>query len=435
MIALPGPGPMSVWVSRGCNVRMGRVALTAAMLLVLSAFLPAALGAPGTASDRACECDRQRTGGVLNGIDVAARDGFVQFTGLRLGLITNHSGTDRERNPTIDLLNCAPGVDLRVLFSPEHGIRGALDQKVADSVDETTGLPIFSLYGERLAPTPEQLEGLDALVFDIQDIGCRFYTYISTLGNCLKAAGNAHLRFFVLDRVNPINGIDLDGPVLTSETSFTAFHAIPVRHGMTVGELARMFNTELEFGADLVVIPVRGWARHCWFDAAGLPWINPSPNMRSLAEASLYPGVGLLETANVSVGRGTGTPFEVVGAPYIDDLKLAAELNGQGIAGVRFVPIRFTPTASVFKDKECGGVSIFLTDRERCRVVDIGIVMAQVLHRLYPVEFGLEKFNRLLGHSATIEAIRNGHTLAEIRESWSADLDQFAKRRAQYLLY
>lgn len=395
--------------------------LTVAMLLAASAEL--ALGAERLGS------------GALNGIDVVASDDFVQFTGLRIGLITNHSGIDRERNPTIDLLNCAPGVDLRVLFSPEHGIRGALDEKFGDSVDQSTGLPIYSLYGDRFAPTTEQLAGLDALVFDIQDIGCRFYTYISTLGHALKAAGNAQLRFFVLDRVNPINGVEIDGPVLTSETSFTGFHAIPVRHGMTVGELARMFNTELEFNADLVVIPVRGWSRRCWFDGARLPWINPSPNMRSLVQASLYPGVGLLETANVSVGRGTGTPFEVVGAPYIDDLRFAAELNEQGIEGVRFVPIRFTPTASVFKNQECGGVSILLTDRQRCKVVDAGIVMAQVLHRLYPAQFGLEKFNRLLGHSATIEAIRNGETLARIRESWSADLDQFAKRRAQYLLY
>ncbi|MHC1768699.1 MAG: exo-beta-N-acetylmuramidase NamZ domain-containing protein [Verrucomicrobiia bacterium] len=414
-------GVMAALHSRNGRFWKGLGTLTAAMLFAGATEL--ALGAERLGS------------GVLNGIDVVASDDFVQFTGLRIGLITNHSGIDRERNPTIDLLNCAPGVDLRVLFSPEHGIRGALDEEFGDSVDQATGLPIYSLYGDRLAPTAEQLAGLDALVFDIQDIGCRFYTYISTLGHALKAAGSAQLRFFVLDRVNPINGVEIDGPVLTSEPSFTGFHAIPVRHGMTVGELARMFNTELEFNADLVVIPVRGWSRRCWFDEARLPWINPSPNMRSLVQASLYPGVGLLETANVSVGRGTGTPFEVVGAPYIDDLRFAAELNEQGIDGVRFVPIRFTPAASVFKNQECGGVSILLTDRQRCKVVDAGVVMAQVLHRLYPAQFGLEKFNRLLGHSATVEAIRNGETLARIRESWSADLDQFAKRRAQYLLY
>ena len=373
--------------------------------------------------------------GVLNGIDVLALDGFVQLHGLRIGLITNHTGTDRERNPTIDLLHCAAGIDLRALFSPEHGIRGALDQRVGDSVDELTGLPIYSLYGERVSPTPEQLAGLDALVFDIQDIGCRFYTYISTMGHAIEAAARSGMRFVVLDRVNPITGAEVDGPVLTAESTFTGFHAIPVRHGMTVGELARMFNTELEFNADLEVVPVQGWNRDTWFDATGLPWTNPSPNMRSLTEAALYPGVGLLETANVSVGRGTGTPFEVVGAPYIDDLRFAAELNQVRIPGVRFVPIRFTPAASVFKDKQCGGVCIILTDRQHCPVIDIGLAIASILHRFYPADFGLEKFNRLLGHSATIEVIRNGGDIARIRETWAADLDQFLKRRAWCLLY
>ena len=404
-----------------------------------SAAPPAAAMQGWKAVPRPVACSNERGGantpGVLNGIDVLACDGFVQVIGLRIGLITNHTGTDRARNPTIDLLHCASGVDLRALFSPEHGIRGALDEKFSDSVDEITGLPIYSLYGERLSPAEEQLEGLDALVFDIQDIGCRFYTYISTMGHCLEAAGRAQLKFFVLDRVNPINGVDLDGPVLTAEPSFVGFHAIPVRHGMTVGELAQMFNTEFDWSADLTVIPVRGWKRAMWFDATGLPWINPSPNMRSLTQAALYPGVGLMETANVSVGRGTDTPFEVVGAPYIDDLALAAELNRQGLPGVRFVPIRFTPNASVFKDKPCGGVSIILTDRERPQVVDIGIATAKILHRLYPAEFGLEKFNRLLGHSATLQGIKDGQSIAQIRESWAADLNQFVQRRARYLLY
>jgi uncharacterized protein YbbC (DUF1343 family)/CubicO group peptidase (beta-lactamase class C family) len=372
---------------------------------------------------------------VRNGIDVLAGQQFAPLKGLRVGLITNHTGTDHERNPTIDLLFKAPGITLAALFSPEHGIRGVLDEKISDSVDQKTGLPVFSLYGETRSPKPAQLQNLDALVFDIQDIGCRFYTYISTLGNCLEAAGKAKLKFFVLDRVNPITGSALDGPVLKGETSFTAFHPVPVRHGMTVGELARMFNAERDFKADLTVISVEGWKRDLWFDQTGLPWINPSPNMRSLTEAMLYPGVGLLETTALSVGRGTGTPFEVIGAPYIDDVKFSAELNRIGLSGVRFVPVRFTPNASVFQNKPCAGVNILLTDRDRCNVVDIGLAVAQTLHRLYPKDFDLAKFDRLLGHRATLDAIRSGKSLSEIRQSWAIDLEDFKNRRALYLIY
>jgi uncharacterized protein YbbC (DUF1343 family) len=291
------------------------------------------------------------------------------------------------------------------------------------------------LFGETHKPKPEQLKDLDALVFDIQDIGCRFYTYISTMGGSLEAAGEAGIKFFVLDRVNPINALTIDGPVLTNQTSFTAFHPIPVRYGMTMGELARMFNAERNFKTDLTVIPVENWSRDLWFDQTGLPWINPSPNMRSLTEATLYPGVGLLETTALSVGRGTDTPFEVIGAPYIDDVQLADELNRAGLAGVRFVPVRFTPTASVFKDKPCGGVNIILTDRDHCNVVDIGLTIAQALHRLHPTDFGIEKFNRLLGHSATIDALKSGKTLSDTKRMWVTDLEEFQKRRAKYLLY
>lgn len=372
---------------------------------------------------------------VLNGIDVLVQQQFAPLKNLRVGLITNHTGTDRYRNSTIDLLHTAPGVMLKALFSPEHGIRGVLDEKVPDGTDEKTGLPIYSLYGESRSPRSEQLRDLDALVFDIQDIGCRFYTYISTMGNCMEAAGKANLKFFVLDRVNPINGIDIDGPVLNSATSFIAFHPIPVRHAMTVGELARMFNAERSFNADLTVIPLQGWSRNLWFDQTGLPWINPSPNMRSLTQAALYPGVGLLETTALSVGRGTDTPFEVIGAPYIDDLKLAAELNQLQLPGVRFVPIRFTPNASVFKGKPCAGVNIILTDRDRCPVIEIGLSIARILHRDYPNEFDIEKFNNLLGHSSTVEALKSNKKNPDIRQSWKIDLDEFKRRRTAYLLY
>jgi uncharacterized protein YbbC (DUF1343 family) len=373
--------------------------------------------------------------GVLNGIDVLERQKFAPLKGLKIGLITNQTGRNRQRYPTIDLLLNAPGVQLKALFSPEHGLYGLADEPVGDSIDERTGLPVFSLYGKRRAPGPEQLRGLDALVFDLQDIGCRFYTYISTMGLALEAAGRTRIKFFVLDRVNPINGLSIDGPVLTGQTSFVAYHPIPVRHGMTVGELAQMFKSERQLDVDLAVIRLEGWSRKMWFDETALPWANPSPNMRSATEAILYPGVGLLETTALSVGRGTGTPFEVVGAPYLHDVLLAAELNKAGLIGVRFVPVRFTPTDYVYKGQSCAGVNIILTDRARCNVVDIGITIAQTLHRLHPEQFGLDQFNRLLGHQETIAALDAGKSLEEIRGLWTADLASFKQRRAQFLLY
>jgi uncharacterized protein YbbC (DUF1343 family) len=373
--------------------------------------------------------------GVLNGIDVLARDNFAILKGKKIGLITNHTGKNRQRYPTIDLLLNAPDVHLKILFSPEHGLYGNVDEPVGDSVDEKTGLPVFSLYGKRRSPAREQLKTLDALVFDIQDIGCRFYTYISTMGLAMDAAGQAGIQFIVLDRVNPINGITIDGPVLTGKTSFVGFHQIPLRYAMTIGELAQMFKAERSLKTDLTVIPIEGWKRKQWYDETALPWINPSPNMRSLTEAILYPGVGLLETTALSVGRGTGTPFEVVGAPYIHDIKLAAELNKAGLKSVRFVPVRFTPTDSVFKGQACGGVSILLLDREHCDVVDIGITIAKVLHRLYPQQFDIEKFDRLLGNKAPLDAIKAGKSTAEIRQSWVAGLEEFKKRREQFLIY
>ncbi len=372
---------------------------------------------------------------VLNGIDVLVKTDFAALRGLRVGLITNHTGRDRQGRATIDLLKQAPDVQLVALFSPEHGIRGELDEKVGDRKDAKTGLPIYSLYGDRRAPTPEQLAGLDALVFDIQDIGSRFYTYISTMGNSLEAAGKAGIRFIVLDRVNLINGVTVAGPVLDGPTDFVGWHPIPVRHGMTVGELARLFNAERQLNAKLSVVPLDGWSRELWMDECGFPWVNTSPNMRSLTQAALYPGVGLLETTHLSVGRGTATPFEVFGAPYIDGRKVAAELNAMGLRGVRFDPIEFTPDASKFKGEKCGGVRITLTDRESCDVINIGIAGALVLHRNYPEQFGLDRFNGLLKHPATIEAIKAGKSLPEIRKLWQSALEAFELRRQQFLLY
>jgi uncharacterized protein YbbC (DUF1343 family) len=373
---------------------------------------------------------------VLNGIDVLERDGFKQLNGMRLGLVTNQTGRDRSGRSTIDILFKAPNLKLLALFSPEHGIRGLADEKVSDSKDEQTGLPIYSLYGETRRPKPEQLKDLDALVYDIQDIGARFYTYTATLGNVLEEAAKAKLPVFVLDRPNPINGLDVEGPVADADKfSFTAYYAVPVRYGMTIGELARFFNEEKHLGIDLRVIQIENWRRSMWFDSTGLTWINPSPNMRSLTEAALYPGVGLLETTNVSVGRGTDTPFEVVGAPWIDGTKLANYLNSHRIPGVRFIPIRFKPTASVFKNEDCSGVNILITDRSRFQSVLTGIEIAVALHSLFPSDWKVDTYLRLLVNSDTFDRLKQGETAEELIRSWTPGLDNFRRQRSRALIY
>jgi uncharacterized protein YbbC (DUF1343 family) len=373
---------------------------------------------------------------VLNGIDVLERDNFKQLAGKRLGLITNHTGRNRAGRPTIDVLNTAPGVRLVALFSPEHGIRGVADEKVSDSKDEKTGLPIYSLYGETRRPTLEQLKDVDALVFDIQDIGARFYTYISTLGYVMEEAAKVKLPVFVLDRPNPIGGVEVEGPIADSDKlSFIAYHPIPVRHGLTVGELAQLFNSQRKIGADVRVIKMDGWRRGMWFDETNLTWVNPSPNMRSLTQATLYPGVGLLETTNVSVGRGTDTPFEIVGAPWIEGDKLADYLNQRGTPGVRFVPIRFTPKASVFTDEECGGVNLIITDRSTFRPLLTGIEMALALRKLYLNEWKVDNYLRLLVNRDTLERVKRAESAREIVTSWTANLEDFRRAREAVLLY
>jgi uncharacterized protein YbbC (DUF1343 family)/CubicO group peptidase (beta-lactamase class C family) len=371
---------------------------------------------------------------TLNGIDVLVKQNFAPLKGLRVGLITNPTGQDRQRNRTIDLLKNAPDVQLAALFSPEHGIGGVLDEHVADGIDERTGLPVYSLYGDSLKPKPEQLRGLDALLFDIQDIGCRFYTYTATMALAMEAAAENGKKYFVLDRVDPINGNAVDGPVLEGDLDFVGYHRVPLRYGMTIGELAKMFQGESNCHADLKVVPLEDWRRTAWFDQTGLPWTNPSPNIRNLTEAILYPGVGLLETA-LSVGRGTDCPFELVGAPYVNDVKLAVELNEAHLPGVRFVPVEFTPTYSVHKGQLCRGVQILLTDRDLCRPVDVGLQLAKSLYRLYPNDFNPGKMNRLLRHPSTLEEVKTDRPLEEIRASWQSGLADFEKVRAKYLIY
>ncbi|MEQ9562412.1 MAG: DUF1343 domain-containing protein [Woeseiaceae bacterium] len=376
-------------------------------------------------------------GDTLAGIDVLERDGFRQLAGARVGLITNHTGMSRDGQSTIHLLHEATGVELLRIFSPEHSLTGNLDIAViGDSVEADTGLEVVSLYGESRKPTPAMLAGIDTLVFDIQDIGTRYYTYISTLGNAMIAAAENDVRIVVLDRPNPINGIDVAGPVLDDGLqSFVGFHTIPVRHGMTVGELAGMFNDELGLDLDLRVVRVEGWRRSEFLDDTDLAWVNPSPNMRSQAAALLYPGIGLLETTNVSVGRGTATPFELIGAPWIDGKSLAKALNALQLRGITFAATQFTPDASTFANVHCEGVQFTITDRAAFEPVTTGLSIARQLLIDYPDDWQTGRYIRLLGNEATFRALLDGKTIAGITAAYEAGLDEFIARRANYLLY
>ena len=376
-------------------------------------------------------------GKVLTGIDVLERDGFRDLSGQRIGLITNHTGLTRDGRSTVRVLHDARNVELVRIFSPEHGPRGQLDTAtVGDSIEERSGIAIVSLYGEHRRPTAGMLSGVDTLVFDIQDIGTRFYTYISTMGNAMLAAAEHGKRFVVLDRPNPINGVAVAGPVLDDgRQSFVGFHTLPVRHGMTVGELALMFRDELGLDLELHVAPVEGWRRADWFDATGLAWVDPSPNMRSLAAAILYPGIGLLETTNISVGRGTATPFELIGAPWLDADALARDLQRLELPGVEFTPVHFTPDASTYANEDCHGVRFTLTDRDRFDPLATGLAIAALLLHDYPAEWQPDRYIRLLGNEAALETLLAGGSVADIETAWSAGLTRFLERRAAYLLY
>jgi uncharacterized protein YbbC (DUF1343 family) len=374
---------------------------------------------------------------VLTGIDVLRRDGFRLLQGRRVGLITNHTGIDRDGVSTSQRLREAPGVTLVAMFSPEHGPQGRVDEAIPqDARDPATGVVIYSLYGKTRRPTPDMLRGIDTLVFDIQDIGTRFYTYISTMGYCMQVAAGHKLRFVVLDRPNPIGGGDVAGPVLDpGRESFVAFHRLPIRHGMTVGELATMFDSELGLGLQLDVVRVEGWRRQDYFDHTRLRWINPSPNMRSLNAAILYPGIGLLETTNLSVGRGTETPFEWIGAPWLDGRRLADSLRRANLGGVSFEPVEFTPQSSKFAKEKCGGIRITIRDRTALEPVRLGLTIACELRRAYPDKWDAKAYDRLLGSAEALKALLAGKGPAEIEPTWHAGLEQFRQRRARYLLY
>ncbi len=419
------------------NARPLRAKASAALASILPLGTPASVSAkPSSEPVMAGSGQADLVEPVKTGIDVLKASGFAALAGKHIGLITNHSGLDRDGRSTIAMLNQAAGVDLRAIFSPEHGLSGKLDQKISSSRDPATGLPIYSLYGSAKRPSAEMLQGLDALVYDIQDVGTRFYTYITTMAYAMEAAASAGLDFYVLDRPNPLNASDVQGPVLEPDLkSFIGYFALPLRYGMTVGELAQLLNTENHIGARLHVIKMQDYRRDDWFDQTGLAWTDPSPNIRSLTQATLYPGVGSVESANLSVGRGTDTPFELVGAPWISSQTLAEYLNRRHIPGVTFAAVTFVPRSDRFQDEPCHGVRLHLTDRNSFDAPQLGIELAAALHRLYPGTFQLDKTLHMIGSRAVIAAIKAGKDPTRIRQSWQPDLDRFLALRAKYLLY
>ena len=392
---------------------------------------PATHARPFSGDDTGTSGDQTKTG-----VDVLESEKFASLRGKRVGLITNQTGLDSYGHRTIDLLARAEGVNLIAIFSPEHGIGGLADASISNQADAPTGLPIYSLYGATRRPTSEMLRGVDTLVFDIQDAGVRFYTYITTMAYSMEAAAQQHIAFIVLDRPNPLSGEIIEGPVLDRDrTSFVGYFPMPVRYAMTMGELAQMFNSENKIGADLHVIAMQDWHRRDFYGMTGLAWIAPSPALHTLRENFLYPGVEILQAAGVSVGRGTPTPFELFGAPWIDSTMLLTELNLRQLPGVRFAATEFTPASGLYSGTPCKGISIDLQDRGSFQPIMMGLEIASVLHRLYPAQFHVEKMIELLSSQYTVERLARGDDPKEIEAGWASDLDKFRTMREKYLLY
>lgn len=434
-------------LSRRCRVRRaGRAAddlplsrrgqRRAGVALALAAAMAATPAAAGCACADAGQAPSP-------GIETLLDGHLHLLRGRRIGLITNPTGIDRELRSAVDLLARHPQLELVALFGPEHGVRG--DAQAGDRVDpardRATGLPVHSLYGEHRAPTPEMLRGIDVLVFDIQDVGARFYTYPYTLAGAMRAAREAGIAVVVLDRPNPVGGVLVEGPVLEPDhASFVGMFPIPLRHGMTVGELAGLFNVEFGIGAELHVVPVRGWRRADPEPGHALPWVPPSPNMPTPDTALVYPGTGLLEGTNLSEGRGTTRPFEIVGAPFVDAEALAARMNALDLPGVRFRPVRFTPTFSKHAGEPCGGVQLHVVDPDAFRPVRTGIALLQAMHGLYPDEFEFLPgdppfFDTLAGNGWIRRAILDGEPLEAIEARWLPELRRFEDVRDRHLLY
>jgi uncharacterized protein YbbC (DUF1343 family) len=373
---------------------------------------------------------------VQLGIDVLAAGGFAQLAGMRIGLLANDASRDGAGRRSIDVLAKAPSVKLAALFSPEHGLGADREGSIALGRDSATGLVIHSLYGKNRRPSAAMLANLDAVVVDIQDVGVRFYTYATTMAYLMEEAAKRRIQVIVLDRPNPIAPAGVRGPMLDLDVrSFVAYFPMPVQHALTLGELATMFNAENKIGADLHVVKMRGWRHAMWFDGTGLSWTNPSPNLRTADAAILYPGVALIEQTNVSVGRGTPTPFKFVGAPWIDGADLVAYLERRRIAGVRFEPATFTPKSDRHAGKRCHGIRIVLAGRTALDAPRLGMELAVALHRLHPKTFAVRDMLALLGSRSTLAAIEAGEDPGLITRRWQAGLEAFTTMRARYLLY
>jgi len=410
---------------------------------IVATVAAAALGEDTRAAARASAAKVPRVfHDVRAGVDVLVEHSFRELAGKRVALLTNASGLARDGRTNAAVLTSADakkaGVTLVRLFSPEHGPRTDADANVPDGTDPATGLPVISLYGERRRPSPADLDGIDAVVYDVQDVGTRFYTYVATGGYLLEAcaASNRGIAFVVLDRPDPIGG-RVEGPLADPDRlSFTAYHTIPVRYGMTPGELFCLLAAEHGLPPDLVrVVEMRGWSPALWYDETGLEWVNPSPNMRSLAAAALYPGIGLLETTNLSVGRGTDTPFQWIGAPWLDGRRLAAYLTARKIPGVQFTPVHFTPAGSVFAGERCGGVRFEVVDRDALSSVALGIEIAAALRALHAADWDRTHLPALLANAETAARLERGDAPDSIVASWKHGLAEFEKRRAKFLRY
>jgi uncharacterized protein YbbC (DUF1343 family) len=407
-------------------------ALRLVLQFAIYLFVLAGTAAPAQAASR----HPGRTARVQTGLDALEAQKFAPLRGKHVGLITNHTGLDSQGRSTVDILSHAPGVHLVALFSPEHGLAGSNDEKIVSSRDPSTGLQVHSLYGETLRPTDEMLAGIDTLVFDVQDAGVRFYTYTTTMAYCMEEAAKRNIAFFVLDRPNPLGGEIVEGPMLDPDkTNFVAYFPLPVRYGLTIGELAQLFNAENHIGTDLHVIAMKNWRRNYFFESTGIRWIPPSPNLRTIKGSILYPGIEILQNAGVSVGRGTQTPFEEFGAPWLNGSDVARGLNERRLPGVHFAAQPFIPIVGLYSGQRCGGVAVRITDRSSVRSMRIGLEIAAILRKLYPQQFDPDKLLLLAGNADTIQQLQAGAAPDRIVASWSHSLAAFDAIRRKYFLY
>jgi uncharacterized protein YbbC (DUF1343 family) len=409
---------------------------TSARFSILHFLIIVAILSLGPLQARATSKHSGHAARVQTGLDVLESQKFAALRGKHVGIITNHTGRDSQERSTVDVLSHAAGVQLVALFSPEHGLAGRNDEKIASTKDPSTGLPVYSLYGETLRPTDEMLKGIDALVFDVQDAGVRFYTYTVTMAYCMEEAAKRNIAFYVLDRPNPLGGQIVEGPMLDADkTNFVGYFPLPVRYGLTIGELAQFFNAENHIGADLHVIAMKNWHRNYFFESTGIKWIPPSPNLRTTKGSILYPGIEILQNAGVSVGRGTETPFEEFGAPWLNGDEVAAALNERHLPGVHFAAKPFIPIAGLYAGQRCGGVAARVTDRAAVRSMRVGLEVAAILQKLYPKQFDVSKLIDLVGNSDAIQQLQSGIAPDKIVASWSDALAAFEQTRRKYFLY